>query len=135
MAVSYPSFFEDLDRTGYRDKFAVQDGTFVAVGTDAEMATHRGAQTRVIDAGGHTIIPGLNDSHAHVVRGGRFYNLELRWDGVPSLAERTCKSLPRSNSIQRPSGLTSTFIQVPSETLIGTWRVRCPGGALKSARM
>jgi predicted amidohydrolase YtcJ len=65
--------------------FAVQDGVFVAVGTDAEMAAYRGAQTRVIDAQGHTIIPGLNDSHAHVVRGGRFYNLELRWDGVDSL--------------------------------------------------
>lgn len=66
--------------------FAVQDGTFVAVGSDAEMAAHRGAQTRVIDARGHTVIPGLNDSHAHVVRGGRFYTLELRWDGVDSLA-------------------------------------------------
>ena len=31
------------------------------------------------------LIPGLNDSHTHVVRGGRFYNLELRWEGVPSL--------------------------------------------------
>ena len=66
--------------------FAVKDGTFVAVGTEAEMAAHRGAQTRGIDAGGRTVIPGLNDSHAHVVRGGRFYNLELRWDGVDSLA-------------------------------------------------
>jgi predicted amidohydrolase YtcJ len=66
--------------------FAVKDGTFVAVGDDADMAPHRGEQTRVIDARGHTIIPGLNDSHAHVVRGGRFYNLELRWDGVDALA-------------------------------------------------
>jgi predicted amidohydrolase YtcJ len=66
--------------------FAVKHGTFVAVGSDAEMAAYRGAQTRVIDAGGHTVIPGLNDSHAHTVRGGRFYNLELRWDGVDSLA-------------------------------------------------
>jgi len=33
------------------------------------------------------IIPGLNDSHLHLVRGGRFYNAELRWDGVPTLAK------------------------------------------------
>jgi predicted amidohydrolase YtcJ len=65
--------------------FAVRDGQFVAVGDDADMAPHRGEQTRLIDARGHTIIPGLNDSHAHVVRGGRFYTLELRWDGVDSL--------------------------------------------------
>jgi predicted amidohydrolase YtcJ len=66
--------------------FAVKDGTFVAVGDDADMAPHRGEKTRTIDAQGRTIIPGLNDSHAHVVRGGRFYTLELRWDGVDSLA-------------------------------------------------
>jgi predicted amidohydrolase YtcJ len=65
--------------------FAVKDGMFVAVGDDAAMAPHRGERTRVIDARGHTVIPGLNDSHAHAVRGGRFYNLELRWDGVDSL--------------------------------------------------
>ena len=30
-------------------------------------------------------IPGLNDSHIHVIRGGLHYNMELRWEGVPSL--------------------------------------------------
>ena len=42
--------------------------------------------TDVIDLGGRTVIPGLNDSHLHVIRGGLHYNMELRWDGVPSLA-------------------------------------------------
>ena len=41
----------------------------------------------MIDAGGRTVIPGLNDSHIHVIRGGLNYHLELRWDGVPSLAD------------------------------------------------
>src|SRR5262249_44180542 len=36
---------------------------------------------------GRTVIPGLNDSHTHPIRGGLNYNLELRWDGVPSLAD------------------------------------------------
>lgn len=65
--------------------FAVKDGKFVAVGGEEEMQAHRGGNTRVINARGRTVIPGLNDSHAHAVRGGRFYNLELRWDGVESL--------------------------------------------------
>lgn len=65
--------------------FAVKDGKFIAVGESADVLVHRGEKTRVVDAGGRTVIPGLNDSHAHVVRGGRFYNLELRWDGVGSL--------------------------------------------------
>jgi predicted amidohydrolase YtcJ len=41
----------------------------------------------VIDVGGGTVIPGLNDSHTHPIRGGLYYNLELRWDGVPSLSD------------------------------------------------
>jgi predicted amidohydrolase YtcJ len=47
----------------------------------------RGAKARVIDLGRRTVIPGLNDSHMHPIRGGLNYNMELRWDGVPSLAD------------------------------------------------
>ena len=47
----------------------------------------RGAATRVVDLGKRTVIPGLIDSHAHPIRGGLYYNLELRWDGVPSLVD------------------------------------------------
>ena len=36
---------------------------------------------------GRRVIPGLNDSHTHLIRGGLNYNLELRWDGVRSLAD------------------------------------------------
>jgi predicted amidohydrolase YtcJ len=41
----------------------------------------------MIDVQGRTVIPGLNDSHMHIVREGLTYNMELRWDGVPSLAD------------------------------------------------
>jgi len=47
----------------------------------------RGEDTTVIDLNGRRMIPGLNDSHLHVIRGGLNYNMELRWDGVPSLAD------------------------------------------------
>ena len=43
--------------------------------------------TTVIDGKRRTVIPGLNDSHMHPIRGGLNFNLELRWDGVPSLAD------------------------------------------------
>src|SRR5260370_22965260 len=66
---------------------AIVGGRFTAVGDDAEILKHRGAQTRVIDLGGRRTIPGLNDSHLHLIRGGLNYNMELRWDGVPSLAD------------------------------------------------
>ena len=66
---------------------AITGGRFVAVGTNAEAMAYRGPDTRVIDLRRSTVIPGLNDSHTHPIRGGLNYNLELRWDGVPSLSD------------------------------------------------
>jgi len=80
--------FHTLDRSNPQaDAVAIAGGRFVAVGDAADVMRHRGATTRVIDLDGHTVIPGLNDSHLHLIRGGLNYNLELRWEGVPSLAD------------------------------------------------
>ncbi|TGE08371.1 amidohydrolase [Hymenobacter fodinae] len=66
---------------------AITDGRFVAVGDDAAIMQLAGADTVQVDLQGKRTIPGLNDSHIHLIRGGLNYNLELRWDGVPSLAD------------------------------------------------
>ena len=66
---------------------ALADGRILAVGDAADLAPYTGPQTLRLDLGGRTVIPGLNDSHIHVIRGGLNYNMELRWDGVPSLAD------------------------------------------------
>jgi hypothetical protein len=73
-----PSFVEAV---------AVSGGRIAAAGKDDEILRLRGPETRVIDGRKRTVIPGLNDSHMHPIRGGLNYNLELRWDGVSSLAE------------------------------------------------
>lgn len=59
----------------------------VIVGVDDAETYQPGPDTRVIDLRGRRVIPGLNDSHLHVIRGGLNFNMELRWDGVPSLAD------------------------------------------------
>ena len=64
---------------------AIKDGRVIAV-DDAE-EYERGPNTTAIDLQGRRVIPGLNDSHLHVIRGGLNYNMELRWDGVPSVAD------------------------------------------------
>src|SRR6201994_1936165 len=66
---------------------AIRDGKFLAVGTDREMMAWRGRETQLINLNKRTAIPGLNDSHMHPIRGGLNYNMELRWDGVPSVAD------------------------------------------------
>jgi len=63
----------------------IQDGRIV--GLDNAQSFSRGDNTVEIDLDGRTVVPGLNDSHLHLIRGGLNYNLELRWDGVPSLAD------------------------------------------------
>jgi predicted amidohydrolase YtcJ len=117
---------------------ALKDGRILATGMNDAIQQHSGAKTQTIDLNGRTVIPGLNDSHTHLIRGGLNYNMELRWDGVPSLklalamlkeqAERTPKGqwvrvvggwseyqfeerrLPTLEEINEATGDTPTFV-------------------------
>ena len=64
---------------------AMRNGVIQAVGSNDDVLELAGRGTDVISVAGRTVIPGLNDSHMHPTRAGRFYAMELRWDGVPSL--------------------------------------------------
>ena len=66
---------------------AIKDDRFIAVGNDKDIRELAGANTKVINLNGRSVIPGLFDNHTHVIRGGLNYNMELRWDGVRSLAD------------------------------------------------
>ena len=65
---------------------AIKDGKIAATGSNEQVLRLKQAQTRVVDVAGRTVIPGLNDSHTHVIRAGLNYNMELRCDGVRTLA-------------------------------------------------
>ena len=80
--------FHTVDRSKpLASAVAIRDGRFLAVGDADDVMRHHTPTARVIDLLGRTVIPGLNDSHLHLIRGGLNYNLELRWEGVPSLAD------------------------------------------------
>ncbi|PSH61826.1 amidohydrolase [Phyllobacterium sophorae] len=66
---------------------AIKDGKFLAVGQDDEILALRNSETTVIDLKGRRALPGLIDNHLHIIRGGLNFNMELRWDGVRSLAD------------------------------------------------
>ncbi|MGQ9691565.1 MAG: amidohydrolase [Thermoproteota archaeon] len=65
---------------------AVKDGKIVAVGTKEEVRKWIGENTRIIDLQGRTVVPGLIDTHVHMVEFGRFLSaVDLR--GVASIKE------------------------------------------------
>ncbi len=66
---------------------AISEGKITATGPDREVMALKDDATRLIDLGGRRAIPGLNDSHTHLIRGGLSYNMELRWENVPSVAD------------------------------------------------
>jgi predicted amidohydrolase YtcJ len=65
--------------------FAVTRGRIYAVGSDGEILGLKNADTRIIDAGGRRLIPGISDAHIHLLNESNF-TLNVRWDGVPTLA-------------------------------------------------
>ncbi|APW37411.1 amidohydrolase [Rhodoferax koreense] len=94
MADSHPDLilhrglFTTLDRANpTASAVAIRDGRFTHVGRDHEVMPLAGPHTRVIDLRGKRVLPGLIDNHLHIIRGGLNFNLELRWDGVRSLAD------------------------------------------------
>jgi predicted amidohydrolase YtcJ len=66
--------------------FAVKGARVLAVGSDAEIQKHKGKDTKVVDLGGHFVMPGFNDAHLHL-SGGGFEKLNVDLTGTKSLAE------------------------------------------------
>ncbi len=60
----------DAKRTVARS-VAVLNGKIVAIGSEAQTKSMIGPQTKVIDAGGKTVIPGFNDAHVHFLETGQ----------------------------------------------------------------
>lgn len=91
----------DPDRP-HASAVAISGGKVTAVGNDADILGVVGPSTQVIDGQNRRVIPGLNDSHLHVIRGGLNYVLELRWDGVPTL--RQALAMLREQVARTPKG-------------------------------
>ncbi len=69
------------------EALAIRDGVIEALGSTESIMRLADSKTEVIDVGGRRVIPGLNDSHTHLIRGGLNYNMELRWESAPSLSD------------------------------------------------
>ena len=86
--ILHRGLFTTLDRANpTATAVAITDGEFSAVGHDNDVMKLAGRDTKVIDLKGRRVLPGLIDNHLHIIRGGLNFNMELRWDGVRSLAD------------------------------------------------
>src|SRR5467141_3664515 len=62
------------------------DGRITAVGSRADVEPVVRPGTRSVDLGGRTLVPGLNDAHAHAWKAGQLLTGVLDVRGVESLA-------------------------------------------------
>lgn len=90
------------DKNTTVEAMAVADGKILQTGKNSEILKLKDKTTTVIDAKGKVIIPGIFDSHMHIIRGGRFFNTELRWDGVRSL--KRALSMLKEQAQRTPKG-------------------------------
>jgi predicted amidohydrolase YtcJ len=81
--VTGASSFHVLERV---QAIAVRDGRIEAAGTAPEVLQLKGPDTKIVDLGGHFVMPGFNDAHMHMAAAG-FKKLSLDLTGVKSLAE------------------------------------------------
>jgi predicted amidohydrolase YtcJ len=111
--IIYHARIATMNKQGeFAEAIAIRDGIILETGRTRDIRSrYEAADTRMIDAGNRTIIPGLNDSHMHVIREGLNYNAELRWDGVTSL-KRALQML-KEQAARTPPG---TWIKV-----VGGW--------------
>ncbi|CAN1563745.1 COG1574 Predicted metal-dependent hydrolase with the TIM-barrel fold [Paracoccaceae bacterium] len=73
----------DLTRP-HAEAVALSGGRILAVGTRAEMEALAGPETRVVDAGGRTLLPGFVENHMHLFGGAELQHLQLT--GVQGMA-------------------------------------------------
>ena len=70
---------------GTAEAIAISGNRISAVGGTDEIRALVGENTSVIELDGRTVIPGLTDSHIHVIRAGLTWAQEISWADIPTL--------------------------------------------------
>ncbi|GAA1023225.1 amidohydrolase [Acrocarpospora pleiomorpha] len=100
-----------LDR-GFRkaEAVAIRGGRILAVGDDRAIRRFKGSRTELLDAGGGTVLPGINDAHNHVASlglSGEPYNLNVDTTTIEELVavvRKAAEEAPTSDSWIRGRG-------------------------------
>lgn len=111
----------------YAQAVAVEDGRFLAVGSDEHVRALAGPKTRIIDAGGRLVTPGLIEAHVHL--GPNFPAPPLAVPNLPfpgPTAEQALAAVEQAVKTGSASSASSDWISLPIDPLIGrdrrNWR-------------
>ena len=87
------------------EAFAVRDGRITFVGSQREAAVLAGPATRIVDAGGRTVIPGMVDAHAHF--SGLAQTLrQVDLTGTTSLTEVIARVVAKARTVPKGTWIT-----------------------------
>ena len=75
------------DQFAIEQAIAVKDSRIFQVGNNEAIKAIAGPNTEIVDLQGKTVIPGLIDTHSHLVRAAQLWDYEVRFDGVTSRAQ------------------------------------------------
>ncbi len=70
----------------WAEALAIKADKILAVGSDKDIQPYRGSSTKIVDAGGHLLLPGFEDCHIHFMDGSLGL-VEVDLNGASSVAE------------------------------------------------
>lgn len=81
------------------EAIAVKGDRIVFAGSNAAVKKYQGAQTRVIDLHGATVVPGMTDAHHHL-EGVGFREMTLNLEGITSLPDFLAKVKTKVDAVK-----------------------------------
>ncbi len=89
------------DQFSLEEAVAVAGDRIVAVGDSQTIRAMAGPDTRIIDLGGRAVIPGLIDTHSHIMRASELWKYEVRLDGVTNRDEALARLRAKAKTLEK----------------------------------
>lgn len=86
---------------------AISDQRILGVGSNDAIKKYQSANTKLINLNGKTVIPGLIDNHAHIMRSAEHWLNEVRMEGVTSRKEALDLIAQKAKKLEPGQWITS----------------------------